>query len=178
MERFGRQGYRATSVSEIARAAGLTQATAYAYFESKQALFVAALDADATALVLEAGERTQGVPATEMALRFLVELHDGVEAHPLTRRVLAGQETAVTVFPELMDLPAIHLATEVIVAELGAAQQRGEVRTDIDPEMIGAGIEGIVLSILVATVQLGDLSSDRRQAGVVAAFAAMLDPLA
>ena len=48
-----RQGYRTTSVSEIARAAGLTQATAYAYFDNKESLFVAAVDVDA----IDAGDR-------------------------------------------------------------------------------------------------------------------------
>ena len=176
VERFGERGYRATSVSEIARAAGLTQASAYAYFASKQDLFIAALDSDATALVLEAGARADGEAITDLPLQFLVELFEGVDAHPLARRVLAGQETEVHVFPELVDLPAIRLATEVIVGKLTEAQQRGEVRADIDPETIGAGIEGIILSILVTTVQLGDLSTERRQDGVVAAFAAMLEP--
>ena len=48
IEHFGDRGYRATSVSEIARAAGVTQATAYAYFDNKESLFVAAVDDDAT----------------------------------------------------------------------------------------------------------------------------------
>ena len=126
--------------------------------------------------MLEAGARADGEAIADLPLQFLVELFEGVDAHPLARRVLAGQETEVHVFPELVDLPAIRLATEVIVRKLAEAQRRGEVRTDIDPETIGAGIEGIILSILVTTVQLGDLSTERRQDGVVAAFAAMLEP--
>ena len=177
VDRFGAQGYRQTSVSEIARAAGLTQATVYAYFENKQALFVAALDADASALVLEAGGRAEGTPITQLPLAFLVELFEGVHDHPLSRRVLAGQETETHAFPELIDLPAVRLATNEIVERLRDAQRRGEVRPDLDPEQIGAGMEAIILSILVATVQLGELGTERRQRGIVAAFAAMLDPI-
>ena len=176
IERFGEQGYRATSVSEIARAAGLTQATAYAYFESKQALFVAALDTDASALVAEAGDIADGSPVIEAPLDFLVALFDGVDRHRLARRVLAGEETEVKVFPELVDLPAVRMATSVLVGKLREGQARGEVRTDIDAELVGAGIEAILLSILAAVVQLGDLGTQRAQDGVVAAFRAMLEP--
>ena len=179
VEKFGERGYRATSVSEIARAAGLTQATAYAYFESKQALFVAALDADATALVLEAGDRTnalEGELITDQPLNFLVELFEGVAQHPLARRVLSGLETEIKGFPELVDLEAIRMATNVMVGRLRDGQARGEVRADIDPDLVGAGIEAILLSILAATVQLGELGTQRAQDGVVAAFRAMLEP--
>src|SRR5260370_42443038 len=47
--RFGRDGYRGTSVAEIARDARLSGTAAYAYFPSKEALFVAAVDEDAAA---------------------------------------------------------------------------------------------------------------------------------
>src|SRR5690348_16296931 len=59
IQRFGERGYRATSVSEIARAAGLTQAAAYAYFPSKEALFDASIDADAAAAIAEAAARAE-----------------------------------------------------------------------------------------------------------------------
>ena len=47
--RFGRDGYRATSVADIARDAGVGGTVAYAYFPDKEALFLAALDEDAAA---------------------------------------------------------------------------------------------------------------------------------
>ena len=45
--RFGRDGFRGTSVAAIARDAGVSRTAAYAYFDTKKALFIAALDADA-----------------------------------------------------------------------------------------------------------------------------------
>ena len=47
--RFGRDGYRATSVADIARDAGVGGTVAYAYFPNKEALFLAAIDEDAAA---------------------------------------------------------------------------------------------------------------------------------
>src|SRR5260370_10446685 len=51
--RFGRDGYRRTSVAEIARDARLSGTAAYAYFPSKEALFVAAVGEDAAAGIEE-----------------------------------------------------------------------------------------------------------------------------
>src|SRR5437764_13029600 len=49
--RFGRDGYRGTSVAEIARDARLSGTAAYAYFPNKEALFVAAVDEDAASVI-------------------------------------------------------------------------------------------------------------------------------
>ncbi|MDZ7732074.1 MAG: helix-turn-helix domain-containing protein [Acidimicrobiia bacterium] len=61
VEQFGRRGFRGTSVSEIAREAGLTQAAVYAYFDNKTALFDAAVDADADAIIRRAEAETADV---------------------------------------------------------------------------------------------------------------------
>ena len=42
IERFGRDGFRATSVADIARDAGVGGTVAYSYFPNKEALFLAA----------------------------------------------------------------------------------------------------------------------------------------
>ena len=49
--RFGREGFRATSVADIARDASVGGTVAYAYFPNKEALFLAALDEDAAAVI-------------------------------------------------------------------------------------------------------------------------------
>ena len=51
--RFGRDGFRGTSVADIARDAGVSGTAAYAYFDNKKALFLAALDEDAASAVSE-----------------------------------------------------------------------------------------------------------------------------
>jgi len=176
VEAFGRDGFRATSVTEIARATGIGQAAVYAYFANKRELFDAAVDADATDLVREATERARQGPVTRLPVRLVSELFDGVDQHPLARRVLSGQEPDVLV--DLLDLPAITVGTDLLIDELLAAQARGEVRPDLDAEAVAPGVEGLVLAVLVATVQAGRLGSPRRQAGVVAAFDALLEPVA
>src|SRR3546814_16482724 len=53
IERFGREGYRATSVADIARDAGVGGTVAYAYFPNKETLFLAAIDEDASHVIHE-----------------------------------------------------------------------------------------------------------------------------
>jgi AcrR family transcriptional regulator len=49
--RFGREGFRATSVADVTRDAGVGGTVAYAYFDNKESLFLAALDEDAAGLI-------------------------------------------------------------------------------------------------------------------------------
>jgi len=60
--RFGREGYRATSVADIARDAGVGGTVAYAYFDDKEALFLAAIDEDAAAVIHEGLSTAFGNP--------------------------------------------------------------------------------------------------------------------
>ena len=53
VERFGANGFRPTSVAAIARDAGVSAAAPFAYWPSKEALFDAAVDADARAVITE-----------------------------------------------------------------------------------------------------------------------------
>jgi AcrR family transcriptional regulator len=172
IERFGQRGYRSTSVSEIARGAGLTQAAAYAYFDSKESLFDAAVDADAAAAIDEIAAGTLDAPATQLVPMLLVLLLGNVDRHPLVKRVLAGQEPDA--LARLINLPALGELTVTIAERVRAAQSTGEVRTDIDAELFANGAEAILLSLLMSVVQVGASTEARRQVGVLTIFDAVL----
>lgn len=174
IDRFGERGYRATSVSEVARAAGLTQAAAYAYFVSKEALFDAAVDADAAAALHETRERTLETPANQLVPMLLVLLLGSIDHHPLVKRVLAGKEPDA--LRRLVNLPALAELTQAIADRVREAQTTGDVRSDIDPEMFSNGAEAILLSLLMSLVQVGASTEARRQLGVLTIFDAVLRP--
>jgi AcrR family transcriptional regulator len=174
--RFGTRGFRRTSVSEIARAAGLTQAAAYAYFANKEDLFMAAVDSDASSLLDEAAQAAADTPAANLVPTFIIHLFMLLDRHPLARRILAGEEPEA--IPRLVELPALRHFSDIMADRLRDAQTRSEVRTDIDAALLAAGIESLVLGILFSTVQSGGLATPRHQSGVVAAFDAMLRPAA
>lgn len=174
VECFGRRGYRATSVSEIARAANLTQAASYAYFDNKEALFRAAVDADASALIDEISAQVHGVPANELIPSVIIHAVVALDRHPLTHRVLAGQEPDEV--PRLTELPALRRFGDLLADELLRAAERGEVRRDLHPDRLAAGLESLILGLLFSAVQTRGAASERHQLGVVEAFDLMLRP--
>ncbi|GIU83859.1 MAG: hypothetical protein KatS3mg008_0634 [Acidimicrobiales bacterium] len=153
IQRFGRHGYRSTSVSEITREAGLTQAAAYAYFPNKEALFREAVNADASALVGRVTREVDSLPVAMAVGAFLVRLIEEVPKHPLIFRVLSGKEPDAV--SELRSLPAIRRAGSGLASRLEEAQRRGEVRTDVDPRDVAVGLQTIVLALAVASLQFG-----------------------
>jgi AcrR family transcriptional regulator len=173
--RFGREGYRAASVADIARDAGVGGTVPYAYFPSKEALFVAALDEDAAA-VIERGLTSVIADADIDDWRDTVmyRVVTVVDQHPLARRVLAGLEPDVA--GRVIDLPALAELRKTCAQRLAAEQLTGKVRADIDPVSVANGIVTIVLSLLRAVIQLGGATVPAFGHDVAAVFAAALDP--
>jgi len=175
IERFGRDGFRATSVADIARDVGVGGTVAYAYFTSKEALFLAAVDEDAAAVIHE-GLSTLNDDATidDWRQTLLVTMVGALAHHPLARRLLAGLEPEVTV--RVLDMPALNELRKVCAERLRAEQLTGTVRADIDPARIANGVVAIILSLLMSVVQLGEATAGVYAPDVVAVFEAALAP--
>jgi AcrR family transcriptional regulator len=174
VRRFALDGFRRTSVSDIAREAGVTPATTYAYFAGKEALFEAAVDADAAALIEQARSRVSGDTVRERWVPWLAVLVGEVARHPLAARVLGGNEPEV--LPRLLDLPSLAAVRADLAADLRAGQGRGEVRADVEPDVLALGVETFVLSLLMGYLQAGQSQRPDRAAGVVALLDAALRP--
>jgi len=168
VRRFAADGYRRTSVSDIAREAGLTPGAAYAYFTGKEALFEAAVDADAGALIDKARAALPDAPIIERFGVLVATLVERLDEHPLARRVLAGHEPEV--LGRLLDIPSLKEIVADIAEQLAAAQETGEVRADVDPVLLSEGLQSIVLALLMAYLQAG-VDPDSRRA--VAAFSVL-----
>lgn len=173
--RFGREGFRATSVADIARDAGVGATAAYAYFPNKEALFLAAMDEDAAAVIEEGLSTVWG----DMALPdwrqiLLVTLIEAVDRHPLARRLLAGLEPEVT--DRVLEIPALAELRKACVERLRGEQMVGKVRADVDAEAIGNGLVAITLSLLMSIVQIGTQTAAPYGNDVLAVFAAALEP--
>src|SRR5438477_3942004 len=95
--RFGREGYRLTSVADIAREAGVSGTLAYNYFPNKEALFLAAVDEDAAGLIQLAVDHMNKLSGpNDWRATLLLALVDAVQFHPLAQRLLSGLEPDVT----------------------------------------------------------------------------------
>jgi AcrR family transcriptional regulator len=153
--RFGRDGYRSTSVADIARDAAVGGTVAYAYFPSKELLFFAAVDEDAAGVIHEGLSQAfveTNVP--EWWQTLLSTLVGALERHPLARRLLAGREPDVT--SRVLEMPALAELRKACAEQLRTEQLDGSVRLDIDPVTMANGIVAIMLSLLMSLVQIGD----------------------
>jgi AcrR family transcriptional regulator len=177
--RFGRDGYRATSVADIARDAGVGGTVAYAYFPSKEALFLAAIDEDAAAVIQEGLFSVVDDPHPQIAdwrQTLVYTLAGAVNGHPLARRVLAGLEPEVT--ERVLEIPALAELRKACIERIRSEQAAGTVRSDIDPVAIGNGVVSIVLSLLMSVVQVGPNAAVAYGADVAAVFEAALTTVA
>ena len=174
--RFGREGYRATAVADIARDAGVGGTVAYAYFPSKEALFLAAVDEDAAAVISEGvTDVVADLNAGGWRQSLVFTLVASLEHHPLARRLLGGLEPDVT--DRVLEIPALNELRKAVAERLRTEQAAGTVRHDIDPVVMANGIVAIMLSILMAVVQVGTETAVPYAADVTAVIGAALDPV-
>jgi AcrR family transcriptional regulator len=175
IERFGRDGYRATSVARIARDAGVGGTVAYAYFPNKEALFLAAVDHDAAGVIDEGVTHVIENPdADDWRGTLIFTLVDAVDHHPLARRLLADLEPDVT--DRVMEIPALTELRKVCAERLRTEQAAGTVRGDIDPVAVANGMVSICLSLLMSAVQVGVPGVSAYADDISAVFDAALDP--
>lgn len=174
IRRFANDGYRGASVSDVARDAGLTPAAVYAYFDGKEDLFAAAVDADAAGLIHAALDPILTGTFDGEWTFLITALVEGLEDHPLARRLLSGREPEHTV--RMLEIPALAQLRQAIAERLRAGQDTGEVRADIDPVLAASGLEATIMAILIAALQTGVPADGDRAAGVVALLEAALRP--
>ena len=173
--RFGREGFRATSVADVARDAGVGATVPYAYFPGKEALFLAAVDEDAAGLVAKALVIVnEQLPLEDMRIGLILSLVERPRRPP-PRRSDAGRPRADGHRPGAPAARARGAAQGRGRAVAGRAA-RGPVRSDIDTMVVGQGLVAIVLSLLMSVVQLGRDIAAPYAAEVAAVFVAALEP--
>ena len=156
--RFGRDGYRSTSVADIAREASVGGSLVYAYFPNKEALFLAAVDEDAAAVINEGlSSALTELHVAQWRQTLITTLVVALGSHPLARRLLAGLEPEVT--DRVLEIPALAELRKVSAERIRAEQLSGFVRPDVDPTTMANGIVAITLSLLMSVVQMGDASA-------------------
>jgi AcrR family transcriptional regulator len=157
--RFAREGFRGTSVADVCRDAGLSTTASYPYFQSKEALFVAAVDEDVAGLINEAVSLVVIDTEPEHWGRVMMRgLLEHMEEHPLARRIVSGREPEFTV--RLLDIPALAELRKTVTELIRVQQACGQVRGDISPEQTANGMVIIVISLLMTTMQTGAAGFD------------------
>lgn len=174
--RFGREGYRATSIADVARDAGVGGTVTYTYFPNKEALFLAAVDEDAAALIQRAlTEVFAGQLDDDWRRALFFSLIGSVVRHPLARRLLAGLEPDVTA--RVLEMPVLAEMRKACIEQFRAEQAAGLMRSDIDAAQVANGFVAIQLSLLMSIVQIGTDVAETYADDVSALFRAALEPV-
>jgi AcrR family transcriptional regulator len=105
--RFARAGYHATTMADIAEAAGVSKGTPYLYFPSKEALFIALYEEWDCGLSARANAAVGGLaePARQSPRTVLAAVASAIAAHvldnPQTCRVLMEASTLAAYEPAI-----------------------------------------------------------------------------
>jgi AcrR family transcriptional regulator len=141
-EVFARDGYHAAAMDEIARLAGISKPMLYAYFGSKEGLYVAYIERTGQEL-LERLQRTFPEPEPALRMRARVgEFFCFVEEHQHGWRVLFNEASASRpVAEEVAQLRArIAAAVSRLVQEAAGASGVDPLAADVAGEaVVGAG---------------------------------------
>lgn len=171
---FAVVGFRSASVPAIARDVGVSPSAVYAYFATKTELFEEAVDADVAGLISDAlPEVLAGRFDRDFAGVFR-RLLAALDTHPLARRIIDGQEGIGA--ERLAVLPAEVEVQRGIAEALRNGQADGSVRLDIDPEIMAAGLEAVVIALLIALLQTGGLADSSQARGAIAVLEAAIRP--
>lgn len=150
---FARSGYRATSMEDVVREAGLSVGALYTYFPSKEDIFIALADRRMESTLAEMRTLFNG-PGTmaDKSARAVDLFFDQLEAHfvPLTRVSLElwGEASRSSRFQERY-CQRIEALRTFFHWLLTSARHNGELRPDVDvdaaAELLMAMNDGILM---------------------------------
>ena len=141
---FVEGGYHATRPQDITRAAGVGHGTFYQYFPDKLACFLAFADEASVELGRRVRADLTGAETFEEVLtRALRAIFAFEREQPDVMQTIMNNPRVLTA--EYEGKPGVLDRWAVFWGEaLAAGQARHEVRSDIDLEMAGAGIVGVI----------------------------------
>jgi AcrR family transcriptional regulator len=148
LEAFASRGYDATSVGEIATAAGVTRSVLYDHFPSKKALYLSLLERESALLLDHVAKRILGEGPHQERMRNAIDAFlSFVETHPLAWQMLSRQgagdpEIAAaddTLRARSAEAIRSLLAADLLAAGVDPAGRKAEILV----ELAGSAVEGI-----------------------------------
>jgi len=145
---FAERGWAATSLREIAEAAGCTKPALYYHWGNKEALFTACIRAETDAITALIAEQLEEDDPTTVAMRLVVGLRDffaHLERSPTGMRLLMRAELRPEPNQPVFDFASLRdQHHEYIRTLLARAVERAELRSDIDLDDMAHALSGMV----------------------------------
>jgi AcrR family transcriptional regulator len=142
-------GVRRTTVTDVARRAGVSRMTLYRRFPDLEAVLATLMTREFGRLVADAAARADGPTTRERVVAMVTHGARALAEDPLFERLL-------DVDPELL-LPYVTqrlggMQKMAVAAGAGAlADADGSVRTDVSPEVLSAAVELIARGFVLAS---------------------------
>ena len=158
-ELFATYGLKKTSIEDLTRPAGIAKSSFYAFFDSKEALYLELLMMERRRMREEIAARFPATDdARETIAQFLRAAVREIEANALTRRVIAHPEEwqmiARRVSPEQMEAN-IAESTLTALSFIREGQESGQIIA-AKPEVI----TGVVRAVVVLAQHKDDIGRD------------------
>jgi AcrR family transcriptional regulator len=171
---FGRDGYAATSVEDVAREARVTTGALYHHFPNKTALFETVFEGVHAEMLKASGRAAAGASDEIEALSLGFDAFLDAVLDPDVQQILVTDAPAVLGLTRFTELDERYAFAE-IVAALQAATAAGKLSVE-DPETIARMLLGALVrgAMLIA----GSAEPARTRNAVARAIGAMLAGLA
>jgi AcrR family transcriptional regulator len=163
LEVFAEKGFAAAKLDDIARRAGISKATLYLYFETKEEIFRAVARAAVALLlqVLESPADACDAPFAELAPRLLSRAAGMMEGGrvPTIARMVIGESRN---FPDLARIwydDVVASVVGIITAIVARAQARGEVSPG-DPRLHTFSLMGPMVMAMLFREVFGEVGAN------------------
>ncbi|MBP0446756.1 TetR/AcrR family transcriptional regulator [Roseomonas sp. SSH11] len=156
-------GYASVSMDAVAKEAGVSKATVYAHFSSKEALFGAIVGDRCSAIAAQAEELASQAPSAQGALRELGRLWMRFLLHPDSMAIHRTVIAECTRFPDLAR--AFYEAGPArgriwLAHRMQEELRQGRLRADADPGIAADHLMGMLRGELYIRAVLGGPAPD------------------
>lgn len=153
---FAKNGFYATRVSEIAKAAGVADGTIYLYFKNKDDVLITIFEEGIEQLLAILRGVAESDDAFEDRIRRIIELQLGLleEQRDLAEVITVNLRQSSRLLKQYA-APLFMQYIEVIAGVIHDGQKEGAFRTDLNPRVVARSLFGALDAILL-TWALGE----------------------
>ncbi|MFO0672412.1 MAG: TetR family transcriptional regulator [Polyangiaceae bacterium] len=169
---FAKEGFHATKVSDIARAAGVADGTIYLYFASKEELLVSLFEDRVERLLRYMERELEKLDTPPARYRRIVELQLGIfqDERELAEVVTIILRESTKLIKEFA-APKFMTYLDAIAKVVAEGQARGDFRADVSPHLVARATFGALDGIaLTWAVSRGEPEALTRAAAQLADF--------
>ncbi len=165
---FAENGFYATRVSDVAKAAGVADGTIYLYFDSKEELLVSLFEDRVEKLLAFMNDELPKHPDAKEKLRAVIMLQLGLlEGERDLAEVITVILRQSTKLMKEYAAPRFAAYLDAIARIVADGQKVGEFRSDVSPHLVAratfGALDGIALTWALGRAEQGALRGAARQ---------------